>query len=391
MSTISNHASVLFSTGCLYNRHSGPHLSLQQTVKELVNKNHAVTVVGTKSSSDDQLEQWVGDIHAFRRLGPYSLHYAPTLPVWLANEPCRWDVASLQGVWMHTNRAVSDWCLKHNKPYMITAHGNFNPVALKISSWKKWLARYTFMKPVFDHVNCYQALTEIEYATLRDFGIKKPICIIGNGIDIPDISQQLPIETLIPNIFLKRRTCLYLGRLYPIKGIDRLIRAWAHVSPGNDWQLIIAGDGGLDYKSELEFYANQAGCHNIHFVGPVYDALKSAWLRQAEFMVLPSHSEAFPMAVLEAFSFGCPALLTSTCGLPIAANVGAALEVASSEDCISQGLLTMIEMSDVQRKQMGDNAIVWVQQQYSLDVVIDQLTSVYDWLCGYRCVPDCIR
>lgn len=383
--------SLLFSTGCLFNKSSGPYLSLQQTTETLQQRGHAVTIVGTKARRDGLPSGWPGEVLAFRRYGPYSAHFAPGLATWLRQAHHDWELASLQGVWMHTNHLVAEWCIRHDRPFMITTRGNFNPVALRISAWKKTLARMTFMRRVFERVRCYQALTEIEYRTLREYGIREPVCIIGNGITRPDLTRLPPPETLLPRDLRQRRTCLYLGRLFPIKGIDRLLRAWAKVQPGDEWQLVIAGSGEASYRAELEQIAQQFGCRNVHFVGFVSGDLKSAWFQQAEFFVLPSHSEGFSMATLEAFSFGKPALLTVACGLPEAANAGAALEVPSNETGICDGLIQLQSKSKAELNAMGSQAMALVRERYDWQVICSQLESVYDWMCGSNRIPDCLR
>lgn len=384
-------ASVLFSNGDLFNESSGPYHSLRQTVRALVQQQQAVTVVGTRGVNDNVVSDWSGNVFAFERRGPYSLHYAPELAGWLRSQSGSWDVVSMQGVWMHTNRAVADWCIRNDRPYMITAHGNFNPAALRISAWKKWLACRTFMKLVFDHVSCYQALTEIEYRTLRQYGIRRPICVIGNGIELPKAESMIQISGIIPEKYLGRRTCLYLGRLFHIKGVDRLIRTWARISPTDDWQLIIAGSGEAKYVAELQRLAKESGCRNVFFVGHVSGLVKAAWFRQAAITVLPSHSEAFPMAVLEAFAYGCPAVLTNTCGLPAAAKVGAALEVDSSELGIADGLAAMLLLSTESLETMGEHARDFVRTQYTWEIITGQLNAVYQWLRFGGAVPDCVR
>jgi len=384
-------SSILYVTGSMFDESSGPYLSLMQTAETLDKRGHGVTVVGTGSPGSGRPSHWPVEAMSFSRYGPYSLHFAPSLRRWLNSEPWRWDVASLESVWSYVNSLVAEQCRRNKTPFMITTHGNFNPVALNISSWKKWLARHTFMKPVFNHVTCYHALTEIEYRSLREYGIREPICIIGNGIVLPDLHNLPEPETLIPAECMGRRTCLYLGRLHPIKGVDRLLRAWVELQPETDWQLVIAGDGNAAYRAELEGIAGQARHRNVHFVNFVRGSVKSAWLRYADFYVLPSYSEAFPMAVLESFSHGTPAMMTTTCGLPEAANFGAALEVGSSESGIMDGLVKLMSLPQSKLQNMGSRALTFVRERYDWRIICDQLEAIYGWMRGVSRAPDCLH
>jgi poly(glycerol-phosphate) alpha-glucosyltransferase len=297
----------------------------------------------------------------------------------------------MHGVWLHTNTAVADWCISHHKPFMITAHGNFNPVALTISTWKKWLARRTFLGRVFEHANCYQALTEMEYRTLRNFGIREPICIIGNGIELPNLDRLPSPDEILPASLQARRTCLYLGRLHPIKGVDRLLRAWGRVRPPDEWQLVIAGKGESAFQSELENVARDSRCRNVHFIGDVVGHVKSAWFRRADLFVMTSKSEAFPMALLEAFSYGTPALITTTCGFPESGQAGAALEVESNDEAICAGLREMLAASPRRLQSMGAAGRSLVSAHYAWARICSQLESVYTWMQAKGPPPPCLR
>ncbi len=97
------------------------------------------------------------------------------------------------------------------------------------------------------------------------------------------------------------------------------------------------------------------------------------------------------MALLEAFSFGKPALFTAACGLPEAASTGAALEVPSNEAGICDGLVQLQSKSTAELKAMGFQAMELVRERYDWPVICYQLESVYNWLCGSSQIPDCLR
>lgn len=247
------------------------------------------------------------------------------------------------------------------------------------------------MRDVFANVSCYQASTEIEYETLRNQGIKRPVCVIGNGIEIPDLAPPDRLRSILPDFATRHRTCLYLGRLHPIKGIERLLKAWARLGDGDEWQLVIAGGGTESYRRELELVAAKTKSRNVRFVGLVSTEVKAAWLQAADFLVLPSFSEAFAMTPMEAFSFGTPAVLTNNCGFPEAARAGAAMEVPSSLEGIMEGLGAMLGRSPDDLASMGVRARAFVSDEYGWDRICRQLEEVYSWMRGGSKVPDCLR
>ena len=390
MTNSSSPLSVLFVGGCLYTESSGVHLSLLQTTKTLAQQGHSVTVVGTSHRPFHQAEDWPVEAIAFKRYGPFSLHFAPGIDQWLKNSQRRWDVASLQGAWIYLNVPVTKFCQKHNIPTMISTHGMFNERALNSSAWKKALARSTFLKATFEQVKCYQVGTETEYNILRQQGIKKPICIIGNGIEIPSLPEQGSLSNLIPFTLGQRQTCLYVGRLNPIKGLDNLLRAWADLHPSDSWQLIIGGTGDANYRSYLEQIVQEEKCVNVHFLGYLSQEEKTAWLRQADFCVLPSQSEGFAMFPMESFAAQKPVLMTTACGFPESVEWGASIAVEPSVEGLKNGLSSFVNMTDAERQKMGDQALTFIDKKYNWQTICTQLHEVYQWMLGSGHIPDCL-
>lgn len=99
------------------------------------------------------------------------------------------------------------------------------------------------------------------------------------------------------------RTIAYVGRLSHEKGVDLLLRAWRAWRPGEDWTLVIAGDGPM--RADLDALAD----NRVQFVGRLAREDVSALLLQARALVLPSLVfENQPMAAVEAFAAGLPVL-----------------------------------------------------------------------------------
>lgn len=94
---------------------------------------------------------------------------------------------------------------------------------------------------------------------------------------------------------------LFIGRLSPEKGVDRLLEAWAKLSKTR--RLVIAGDG--PELASLQAQANRLNLGNVKFVGFVdRPAQKELWTGAA-FSIVPSvWQEPFGMVVLEAWAKG---------------------------------------------------------------------------------------
>lgn len=383
---------IMFGTGSMSTKSSGPYLSLLQTAQRLKGRGHGISILGTRELSEKGIPtEWQAfNCKAFPKIGPGSLHFGIGVDRWLRRTMPKTDIMSLESVWLYIGARMANWCVENKVPYMITAHGNFNAVALGISTWKKQMAIRTFAGKLLKNATCYHALNQAEYRAIRDYGINQPVCVVPNGIDMPDDSTGNTRDGIPPEC-QGRRTCLYLGRLHPIKGLDRLIKAWAIVRPSPDWQLVLAGgdsDGCLSRLQDLVRAEGLQGC--VKFAGYVEGEIKAAWLRMADFYVLPSHSEGMPMAALEAMAFGTPALLTDACNLQEAATARSAMVVPSTTEGITSGILDMTSKTETELTAMGMNARLFVAREYDWDMVCSKLESVYEWMIGRAAMPGCV-
>jgi glycosyltransferase involved in cell wall biosynthesis len=101
-----------------------------------------------------------------------------------------------------------------------------------------------------------------------------------------------------------------VGRLSPEKGLDRLLVALAQAQagigrPARDWVLLLVGDG--ESSSTLQAQAQALGlADRVRFLGRRSDT--PALYPALDLYLLPSRTEAFPMALLEAMASGCAVL-----------------------------------------------------------------------------------
>ena len=102
-----------------------------------------------------------------------------------------------------------------------------------------------------------------------------------------------------------------VGRLSFEKGFDILLKAFSEID-NSEIHLVIIGDGKL--KKELVEYTNKFSIYDkVHFPGFInpYKILQNSSL-----FVLPSRSEGFGLALVEALALGVPVVSTSCPGAP---------------------------------------------------------------------------
>jgi glycosyltransferase involved in cell wall biosynthesis len=101
---------------------------------------------------------------------------------------------------------------------------------------------------------------------------------------------------------------LYVGRIHPIKGLDRLLAAFAALSPEHArTRLLVAGSGDRGETARLAREAARVGVRSrVEWLGLVDKEPLRALVAEAAAVVLPSRYENFGMAVVEALREGRP-------------------------------------------------------------------------------------
>jgi glycosyltransferase involved in cell wall biosynthesis len=323
------------------------------------------------------------------------------------------DIGHTHGLWLYSSVVTLDWHRKTGRPYVISPHGMLDPWAVRNSAWKKKLALLFFEQEHLQKAACIRALCESEAKAIRRFGLKNPIAIIPNGIDLPTgpFPSSPPWKDAIEP---GKKVLLFLSRIHPKKGLVNLIKAWArNMLPkgGNhrpeDWVLAIAGWDQGGHEAKLKDLATELGLawYDIRehekksksrpfcpllFLGPQFDDAKSACYHYCDAFVLPSFSEGLPMVVLEAWANSKPVVMTPECNLPEAFPASAALRVEATEDSLAAGLNELRQMKDAERQAMGNRGHDLVVKRFTWTQVANQMQAVHLWVLGGGSKPDSI-
>lgn len=298
---------------------------------------------------------------------------------------------------MYPSMAAHTWHRRTRRPYLVSPHGMLDPWALANARWKKRLAAVLYERKHLRHAACLHALCASEAHSMRTYGLTNPIAIIPNGIELPDIDHGDTAAQVLPGLPEDKRVLLFLGRLHPKKGLPALLRAWSILSRkkapdlGN-WRLAIAGWDQGGHRAELEVLAMEESIGDAAlFLGPKFGRDKEALLRRADAFVLPSQSEGLPMAVLEAWAYRLPVLMTEACNLPEGFDAGAAARIDLEPAPMAEALGAFLAQSDDVHRTMGAKGRALVKERFIWEKACESLYAVYRWVLGGGAPPPCVE
>lgn len=221
---------------------------------------------------------------------------------------------------------------------------------------------------LFDQVTRWVAISEAQRQIHIEMGIP------ADRIDVVHHFLETASDVPAPE-FPSNGYAIFIGRLSPEKGVDRLLKAWASL-PKNR-RLVIAGEG--PELIALKNLAAKLGLENVTFAGFLnHDAQKELWAGAA-FSVIPSvWQEPFGMVVLEAWAKGRPVVAHRIGALPELITHGVNGFLADPDN--TSELAAVLE-STFQAGQslaaMGRNGQERLQTHHHKSVWLDKMIQVY--------------
>lgn len=333
-------------------------------------------------------------VHYYTTKGPANFRYSKDM--YSIMEAIAPDVVHVMGLWLYLSLINDRFHKRFQTPYVISPHGMLDKWQLKQSFIKDTTKKMALLLYEGSHLKgagCIHALNELEEKAVRAFGLKNPVATIPNGTQLPDSSMKLASAAISPWPDDSRKTLLFLGRIHVKKGLDNLLEAWAKTKPDeHDWQLVIAGDTpDQAYWNKLQKTKDRLDIGTTcHFIGGQFGSDKVACFSKADAFILPSFSEGLPMAILEAWSYQLPVLMTAECNLPEGFAAGAAIQIGTDAEGIRKGIANMMEIPTREREIVGENGWQLVKKDYTWQSVANAMTELYNWLCQTGTRPSSI-
>ena len=303
------------------------------------------------------------------------------LRTWLASNVGGFDLVHIHALFSYPATVAALESARHHVPYIVRPLGTLNHWGLHYRRPAlKRLSLRLVERAILAHASAIHFTSDQEQAEAATLGLATPSFVIPLGLELPPPSlDQPPLEERPPAI-------LFLGRLDPKKGLDLLLRAFARVHASvPDARLTIAGSGDGEYVADLRALAHRLGiAAAVEWPGFLEGAAKQKAFDTAMLFVLPSHSENFGVAPVEAMAAGLPVILTPTVGVaPDVERCEAGIIVPPEPTDLGAAIERLLR-NPAEARAMGGRARRLAEERFSAPAAARHVLDLYDFVLKQR-------
>ncbi len=266
------------------------------------------------------------DVRLFAAHAPRRLAFSTAMYRALQDEARRYDVVHIHSLFLFPQFAAYRAAIGADVPYVVSPRGALDPYLRQRGRFVKATADRLWQRSMLERAAAVHVTSTEEARLIDDVALGVPRRVVPNGIVWSDY-QVLPPGDAFRSRHLgggDGPIVMYLGRISHKKGLDLLIRAFAMVrrdAPTTRLAIVGPDDEGL--MPELRALARSEGvAESVVFTGMLSGDEKRSALAAADVWALPSHSENFGNAVVEALASGRACVISPA--VNIAAEIGAA-------------------------------------------------------------------
>lgn len=225
--------------------------------------------------------------------------------------------------------------------------------------------------------------TEIANTLMQDWQVPQSRVIrTPNGVELPQACINSPLRRKYRerlNLPIDIPLIVQVGSLREVKNPALAIQALnTLIKSGSKVKLILLGDGPL--RPDLEHQVSHYGLNeHVAFMGQVTNVIE--YLYAANVFLLPSLIEGLSNALLEAMAVGLPCITSDIPGnrQVIQHGVDGLLFESNSAEALAN-TVSQVFNDPKFAAQLGHQARIKIEQEYSIEVVVEKYISLYDKL-----------
>jgi N-acetyl-alpha-D-glucosaminyl L-malate synthase BshA len=222
-------------------------------------------------------------------------------------------------------------------PIVTTLHGTDITLVGKDSSYEPVV---TFSINESDGVTAVSE--DLKNDTYKHFDIKNEIEVIPNFIDMNRFTKQKKEhfkKAICPN---DEKLLIHTSNFRPVKRVEDVLKIFVNVRKQIPSKLLLVGDGPERITLEQQSRDCENAAADIRFLGKL-EAVEEV-LSVCDLFLMPSETESFGLAALEAMACEVPVISTNTGGLPelnVQGKTGFMSNVGDVDDMVKNALFIL--------------------------------------------------
>jgi len=339
----------------------------------------------------------------------------------------------IHGLWSPILHRVSCWAHARSIPVVWSTHGMTAPWALKHKWWKKFLPWHLYQKRDLKRAQLIHCTSDFEVEWNRAIGLGKTF-LAPLGTFLPEAKEVvgescscraeganiLNAETPTTNYNSRSKTLLFVGRIYPVKALDRLIEAFAlalrqsnnptiQQSNNSPWILRLVGPDQAGHMAELMSLCDrlnlsystpdqsnnptikQSNISLVEFVGPKFGPDLDREYATCDALALVSHTENFGATVIDALAHGKPVVTSTRTPWSVVqgnSNNSTIQQSSNSSRCgwwvdndvetLAVALSELLNLSTSELSRLGANGRKLVEERFTWEAVARTVQKAYE-------------
>jgi glycosyltransferase involved in cell wall biosynthesis len=364
---------VLYPIGSLYPAQTGgPSNSVYWIAKELTKLDVDVTIVTTDLDIKPGAvakDKWIATSYGKVRYCTTRWHYFPAaLLVHSLRSLWKADVVHLTALFYPPSLIIGMVALFFGKKLIWSVRGELHPAALQYNGVAKKLY-VLLIKHLFNKATFHATSTTEELLVKQQMGTGCNVRNIPNFIELPPRQINAGFNYL-----------LYVGRLHPIKSLDKLLDALSVSSEfkHTSFELVLAGDGDKNYVEELASNVCSNGLSGkVRFIGNICGEEKEKLFANAKVTFLVSETENFGNVIVESLAHGTPVICSTGTPWRIVAEKQAGYWVLNDPVSIASAIDNLLLADDVAYFNMRRNAQTLAASNFDIRTKAPIWLSVY--------------
>ncbi len=290
----------------------------------------------------------------------------------------RFDVIHIMGMYESIGAAIAMFAGRWKIPYVLEPSGMLVPI---LRSFHK--------KNIYHRLVGYRmalraayvlATSEQEAAGIETSGVAPDrIVLRRNGVNLQEFSNLPKRGALRARLGIAQDVPIFLfvGRVNPIKKLEHLIEAFAQLERQDSYLVIVGPVEGNDYRQFLDDLIFARGIvKRVQFTGPLFGSEKLEAFVDADQFIMPSASESWGNAIVEAIAAGIPVIVTDTCGVARYVRDRVGLVVSTNVEALQNAMERLL--TDISLYRSFKANTVSLAQELSWEKPIEQMTHLYE-------------